>query len=163
MTSSSSVLLSGVGVNCSTSAVVSVTSSRAVSTFDLAVLWRVVLMLMLLSYSMNSSRCVSNFSDLIHDQESRRVAMMFSSPCLNWLNFRAYSILCLVKHFLDLNRSSSSVVFEKCFLYSFPVGEFLRCSKIRPSCVMILSDESRSFIAEKIFAVNGCNIDCIAV
>ena len=36
--SSSSVLLSDVGMNCSTSAVVSVTSSRVVSTFDLTVL-----------------------------------------------------------------------------------------------------------------------------
>ena len=68
-----------------------------------------------------------------------------------------------MKIFLDLNLSSSSVVFGKCFLYSFPVGKSLGCSKIHPSCVMILSDESRSFIAEKIFAVNGCNIDCIAV
>ena len=55
-----------------------------------------------------------------------------------------------MKNLFYLIRSSSSVVFGKCFLYSFPVGNFLGCSMIRPSCVMILSDESRSFIAVKI-------------
>ena len=55
-----------------------------------------------------------------------------------------------MKNLFYLIRSSSSVVFGKCFLYSFPVGNFLGCSMIRPSCVMIFSDESRSFIAVKI-------------
>ena len=58
--------------------------------------------------------------------------------------------MCLAKIFFDLNRSSSSVVFGKCFLYSFPVGKSLGCSIIRPSCAMILINESRSFIAAKI-------------
>ena len=54
------------------------------------------------------------------------------------------------EYFFDLNRSSSSVVFGKCFLYSFPVGKSLGYSIIRPSCAMILINESRSFIAAKI-------------
>ena len=41
-------------------------------------------------------------------------------------------------------------MFGKCFLYSFPVGKSLGYSMIRTSCVMILIDESRSFIAAKI-------------
>ena len=75
------------------------------------------MVLIFLSSPMDASRCVSNLSHMIHAQDSRRVAMMLSSPCLNWLSFRADSILCLVKKFLDLNLSSSSVVIGKCFLY----------------------------------------------
>ena len=48
--------------------------------------------------------------------------MMFSSPCLNWFSFKTDSILCQEKVFLDLNLSSSSVVFGKFVLCSFPVG-----------------------------------------
>ena len=148
--SSSSELVFNVGVNCATSAVASVTSSRVDSTFDLAVLWSVVIVLIFFSQPMDASLCVSNLSLLIHAQESQRVAIIFSLPCLNWLSFREDSILCLAKIFFDLNRSSSSVVFGKCFLYSFPVGKSLGCAMIRPSCIMMLSDESRSFVAAKI-------------
>ena len=81
--SSSSKLVFNVGVNCTTLAVVSVTSSRAVSTFDLAVLWSVVIVLIFFSHPMDTSRCVSNLSLLIRAQESRRVTIMFSLPCLN--------------------------------------------------------------------------------
>ena len=89
MVSSSSELVFNVGVKCATSDVVSVTSSRAVSTLGLAVLWSVVIVLIFFSHPMDASRCVSNFSHLIHAKESRRVAIMFSLPCLNWLSFRA--------------------------------------------------------------------------
>ena len=85
------------------------------------------MVLIFLSQPMDASQCVSNLSHLIQAQESRKVDMIFSSPCLNWLSFRADSILCLMKNFLDLNLSSSSVVFGKCLLYSFPLGNFLGC------------------------------------
>ena len=85
-------------VNCTISAVVSVTSSREDSTFDLAVLWSVVIVLIFFSHPMDASLCVSNLSLLIHAQESRRIAIMFSFPCLNRSNFRVDSILCLAKN-----------------------------------------------------------------
>ena len=150
--SSSSELVFNVGVNCTTSDVASVTSSRVDSTFDLAVLWSVVIVLIFFSHPMNASLCVSNLSLLIHAQESRRVAIIFSLQCLNWLSFRADSILCLAKIYFDLNRSRSSVVFGKYVLYSFPVGKYLGCAMIRPSCLMMSSDKSRisqSFLALK--------------
>ena len=80
---SSSVFVFILGVNCDVSSVVNVTSSNAVSTLDLAVLCSVLIVLMFFSHPMDASRCVSNLSHLIHAQESLRVAIMFSSSCLN--------------------------------------------------------------------------------
>ena len=89
MASSLSVFVFNVGVNCATSAVASVTSSRADSTFDLAVLWSVVIVLIFFSHPIDTSLCVSNLLLLIHAQDP--------SPYLNWLIFGADSMLCLAK------------------------------------------------------------------
>ena len=55
--------------------------------------------------------------------------MMCSSSCLNWLSFNADSIVYRENVFFDLYLSSSSVVFGKMFLYSFPVGNHLKMFK----------------------------------
>ena len=128
--SSSSMLIAGVWVNCVTSADVRVTSRSAVSTFNLVVLCRVVIVLMYLSHPIDASQCVLNLSHLIQAQESRKVAMILSSPYLNVSSFNAGSIVCRENIFFDLYLSSSSMVFRKYLLYSFPVGKYFRYLKI---------------------------------
>ena len=114
--SSSSDSVVWVGVNCVTSDGVRFTSWITVSTFDRAVLWRVVIGLICLIHPMDASRRVSNLSHLIQAQESLRVAMIFPFLCLNWFSFKADSMLWWEKICLDLNLSNSSVVLENFFV-----------------------------------------------
>ena len=59
------ILVTGVEVNCITSADMRVTSMSVFSTFDLAVLYRVAIGLMYLIHPMDISLCVLNLSHLI--------------------------------------------------------------------------------------------------
>ena len=56
------------------------------------------------------------------------VEVIFSLSCLNWFSFKVDLILCRENICFDLNLSSSSVVFGKYYLYSFPVGKYFGCS-----------------------------------
>ena len=142
------VVCLGVGVNWYTSFGVSVTSRSATLNLDCAVLWSIVIELMKFSHKIDAFRGVSS---LIYTYESRRTAMMCSSPCLNWFSVRTNSMLCYENIFVDLNLSRSSVVFGKYVLYSLPVGKYFECSKAFPCCVVSLTDDSKIFMATNIF------------
>ena len=92
--SSSYFFVSRVGMNWYTSAGVSDILSKSVSTFERAMLWRVVIGLINLSHPIDDSRWVSHLFHLINIHESRRSTMIFSSPYSNWFRVSTESILC---------------------------------------------------------------------